>query len=285
MKVRKRMTFQLTPLLDLLLIVIFAQYMEVQQNAESAQHQLQQQKQELDKDVAVQMQDLEQQRAELSRQLAAQTESISELRQRYSEQYKSILKQHQQAGQALATAFNLPGAVMEEVLRLKSDNQPTDARNLEQAVERLKRVLPERGTELLQFVLKYDEMQKHVSVWELHLQDNGQAIVSDGEQTATVGFGTTEEFVSRVFQATKQFSEPRPLIIILMTYGDAQAGQRRRMKQGMPTLVEQLRRDSSNTRWFDYSLMGFRPSGPLFGKNRPLGQDSNRSQVAPGTQP
>lgn len=285
MKVRKRMMFQLTPLLDLLLIVIFAQYMEVQQNAESAQNQLLQQKQELAQDVAIQMQDLEQQRAELSRRLETQTESMTELRQRYSEHYESILQQHQQAGQALAMAFNLPGAVMEEVLRLKAENRPTDARNLEQAVERLKRILPERGTEMLQFVLKYDEMQKHVSVWELHLQDNGQALVSDGDQSVSIGFGTTEEFVSRVFQATKQFSEPRPLIIILMTYGDAQAGQRRRMVDAMPALVEQLRRDSSNTRWFDYSLMGFRPAGPLFGKNRPTSPDGSRSEVAPSKQP
>ena len=46
MKPRRRMTFQLTPLLDLLLIVIFAQFMEVQQQAESAQDDLQQQKQQ-----------------------------------------------------------------------------------------------------------------------------------------------------------------------------------------------------------------------------------------------
>ena len=61
MKPRRRMTFQLTPLLDLLLIVIFAQFMEVQQQAESAQDDLQQQKQQL-------VQQFDDGKAELERQ-------------------------------------------------------------------------------------------------------------------------------------------------------------------------------------------------------------------------
>jgi hypothetical protein len=31
----------------------------------------------------------------------------------------------------------------------------------------------------------------------------------------------------------------------------------------MQPLIEQLRKDAGNTRWFDFSLMGFRPQGPL----------------------
>ena len=46
---RQRMTFQLTPLLDLLLIVIFAQYMEVQNQAKSAQTRLARERGSLEK--------------------------------------------------------------------------------------------------------------------------------------------------------------------------------------------------------------------------------------------
>jgi hypothetical protein len=35
----------------------------------------------------------------------------------------------------------------------------------------------------------------------------------------------------------------------------------------MPLLIEKLRRDAGNTRWFDFSLMGFRPAGPLFSQS------------------
>lgn len=258
MKTRKRLSFQLTPLLDLLLIVIFAQYMEIQQKAESAQDQLEQQKTALAEDFNSRRDKLEQTYAVRSNQLSA-------TRERYSEHYESIVKQHQQAGSALAEALNLPGTVMEEVLRLKTDGKVNDAKQLQAAAEQLKKILPTRGEELFRFMLRYDEMQKHVSVWELHIQDNGQAVFSDGERNATVSFGTVEEFVSRAFEASKAFTEPRPLVIILLTYGDTQAGLRRRATDGMPLLIEQLRRDAGNTRWFDFSLMGFRPGGSLLG--------------------
>lgn len=259
MKTRRRMTFQLTPLLDLLLIVIFAQYMEVQQKAESAQSEVEQQKVRLADEYNVR-------RDELEQRYAAQTKNLSAMRERYSAHYESILKQHQQAGSALASALNLPGKLMEQVLRLRTDGRTADAGNLEAAVKRMQDLLSVRDSEMLQFILRYDEMRKHVSVWEIHLQDSGQAAFSDGEQTQTVAFRTVEEFVSRLFQSSKAFTEPKPLVIILLTHGDTQAGLRRRATDGMPLLVEQLRRDAGNTRWFDFSLMGFRPDGPLFGK-------------------
>ena len=119
---------------------------------------------------------------------------------------------------------------------------------------------------MLQFILRYDEMQKHVSVWEIHLQDNGQAVFSDGDEVQMVSFRSVEEFVSRAFLSSKAFTEPKPLVIILLTHGDTQAGLRRHATDAMPLLVRQLRQDSGNTRWFDFSVMGFRPAGPLFGK-------------------
>lgn len=257
MKTRKRMTFQLTPLLDLLLIVIFAQYMEVQQKAESAQDELEQQKTQLSEEY-------NRRRDELENSYASKTGQLSATREQYSEHYKSILKQHQQAGSSLAKALNLPGSVMEEVLALRNVGKESTAAQLQAAADQLKKLMPTRGEELFRFMLRYDEMEKHVSVWELHLQDNGQAMFSDGERNQLVSFASVEEFVNRAFEASKAFSEPKPLVIILLTHGDTQAGLRRRATDGMPLLIEQLRRDAGNTRWFDFSLMGFRPSGPLF---------------------
>lgn len=270
MKTRKRMTFQLTPLLDLLLIVIFAQYMEVQQKAESAQTELAQQKTQFSEEY-------NRRRDELEQSYADKTGQLSATREQYSEHYESILKQHQQAGSALAKALNLPGNVLEEVLKLRTAGKPADASQLEAAAAQLKQMLPSRGEELFRFMVRYDEMEKHVSVWELHLGNNGQALFSDGDRSELVSFTTVEEFVTRSFQVSKSFSEPKPLVIILLTYGDTQAGLRRRATDGMPLLVEQLRRDAGNTRWFDFSLMGFRPEGPLFKGTAPAQPTANNS--------
>ena len=256
MKNRKRLTFQLTPLLDLLLIVIFAQYMEVQQAAESSEANLQVQRSQLQAEFQQRQRDQE----------AAHRDSVQaveEIRVRYSEQYQSIIDQHQQAGSTLAETFNLPGRLLEEVLRLRSAGQAADADRLQQATQELQALLESRSSELLSFMVRYDEMQKHVSVWELHLLANGQALFTDGKTSRRLSFENVAEFSSQCFEATKAFEEPRPLTLILMTFGDTQAGVRRNAVDGFPALISRLRSDSGGTRWFDYSLMGFRPGGPL----------------------
>jgi len=269
-KYRKRLTFHLTPLLDLLLIVIFAQYMEVQQAAETSEADLQVQRSQLQAEFQQRQRDQE----------AAHRESmqaVEEVRSQYSEQYQSILDQHQQAGSALAETFNLPGRLLEETLRLRNAGQAADADRLQQATQELQTLLESRSSELFSFIVRYDEMQKHVSVWELHLLANGQALFTDGKITRRLSFENATEFGSQCFEAAKAFEEPRPLTLILMTFGDTQAGVRRNAIEGFPDLISRLRSDTGGTRWFDYSLMGFRPGGPLMHSvelNPPTNADS-----------
>jgi hypothetical protein len=230
--------------------------MEVQQTAQSATADFAQQKQTLQQDFDTRSRQLEEQY-----QTAAQ--SLEDTRRRYDEQFRSLVARNQQAGTALAEALNLPGTAVEQILKLRAAGQAEDADRLEQAMAKITEVLTHRGSDLLQFAVRYDEMQKHVSVWEVHIQDNGQALLTDNEQTLTVSFESSTEFTTRCFEASKAFTEPRPLVIILLSYGDCQAVFRRRATDGMQPLIEQLRKDAGNTRWFDFSLMGFRPQGPL----------------------
>lgn len=263
MKLRRRMTFQLTPLLDLLLIVIFAQSMEVRQQSSRLQKELEAERAK----VAEQFDQREKQfvakQVIADRQLKQQEDALDQTRENYARQFQSIVKQQQQAGEALAKALNLPGTVMQQVLKLRSSNRPSEARALEDAMQQMSQMVNSREEELLQFLLRFDEMQKHVSIWELYLQENGKAILTDGEQSAVVSFSKGEEFVLQAVQESKAFAEPKPLVIVLLSYGDAQAGQRRRLIESMPQFLNQLRTDSGNVRWFDYSLMGFRANGPV----------------------
>jgi hypothetical protein len=256
MQQRKRLTFQLTPLLDLLLIVIFAQYMEVQQTVESGDSVIQDQQ-------TVLQQEFDQRRKDLESAHAANQQALEATRLRYSQQFKSIIDQHHQAGTTLAETLNLPGRLMEETLKLRSAGKTADADRLEQAVNSLQKLLESRSSELLQFMVRYDEMQKHVSVWEVHLLDNGQALITDGKLEQRLSYESPEEFGGKAFESSKSFEEPRPLTLILMTYGDTQAGFRRNATDGLPVLVQRLRDDAGGTRWYDFSLMGFRPDGPL----------------------
>ncbi|MCH2211852.1 MAG: hypothetical protein MK110_11150 [Fuerstiella sp.] len=256
MGIPRRLTFQLTPLLDLLLIVIFAQYMEVQQAAQSGESRIDDQMAQMEKEYR-------QRRQELESTHASSIKALEAGRRRDLEQLQSIIDQHQQAGIVLSETFDLPARMMDEVLRLQVTGRSGDADRVFQAANHLKKLLNSRSSELFRFVVGYDEMRKHVSVWELHLLDNGQALFTDGAVAQRFSFESSDEFASQCFEASNAFEEPRPLTLILMTYADTQAGFRRSAVNGLPVAVQKLRDGAGGTRWYDYSLIGFRPDGPV----------------------
>lgn len=253
MTVRRRLSLQLTPLLDLMLIVMFSQYIENRNRVSTAELEL--------KDVEA---ELLRRDEELTRQLAEREASLDELRKSYDLKFQSVLDQHQRAAELLAGALDLPAAAVTEILKLRTAGRAEEADRLQQASDEIRRQLTEDGQDVFRFFLQVDEMQKHVTVWEVHLQDNGLARVTDGTTSSIVDFQTATEFETEVFETTKKFADPKTLVVVLLTWGDAQGGARQKASDGIPGLLELLRRNAGGTRWFDFSIVGYRPEGPLF---------------------
>jgi hypothetical protein len=120
MMTRRRLSLQLTPLLDLLLIVMFSQYIENRSRSAEAAEELRLQK------MAVQ--------EELTRERA----QLEELRKNYESQYRSLLQQHQNIGTLLNQTLDFPATALAEVLKLRNDNRPADAERLQQALTTLR---------------------------------------------------------------------------------------------------------------------------------------------------
>ena len=253
----RRLTLQLTPLLDLLLIVMFSQYIENRDRSLHAQEEIAQQRSIADAELA-------ERRETLEKEFDRQKKSIDDLRTVYDERFRSILEQHHQAGTLLADSLNLPGAAMTEILKLRTANSPEDAERLAAATERVKDLMQARGEDVFRFLIKVDQMQKHVSVWEVHVLENGKARISDGEQSFSADYESESDFAARLFEHSKSFADPRTLVIMLLSWGDAQGGARQRATNGMPVLAEQLRKDAAGIRWYDFSIVGFRADGPIF---------------------
>lgn len=256
---KRRLAMQLTPLLDLLLIVMFSQYIENRHRTVAIQDS-----------ITVREQALDTRRQELENEVSEQKKSLQELAETYDDRFQSIISQHHQVGSILAESMNLPGNVMAEVLKLRTSGSPEDAERLQGATQRLQQLMQARGEEVFRFMLRVDEMQKHVTIWEIYVQENGQALITDSEQSFVTNFFASEaELASRLFELSKSFSEPKTLVIVLLTWGDAQAVARFRATDAMPPLMEQLRRDAGGTRWYDFSIVGYRAQGALFNSIKP----------------
>ncbi len=261
---RRRLTLQITPLLDLLLIVMFSQYIENRHRTVAAQEEVAEQRRVLETERVQLDEQLTQRRSELEQEFSEQRQETDSLRQLYDERFKSIIDQHHQIGSLIAETLNLPGAAVAEILKLRTSNSPDDAARLTAATERLQELMTSRGENVFRFFVKVDEMQKHVSVWEVHVHDNGEVRISDGQQSFVHDISSQSNFAARLFEYSKSFADSKTLVIMLLTWGDAQSGLRKTVIDGMPLLTEQLRRDAAGTRWYDFSILGYRADGPIF---------------------
>ena len=263
MMLKRRLALQLTPLLDLLLILMFSQYIENRHRSVAVHDALTTREQALEVRKTEQDAAYKTRRQELLKEVADQKADLAELGKTYDERFRSIINQHHQIGSILAESLNLPGNAMAEVLKLRTSGSPEAADQLQGATERLQKLMQSRGEEIFRFMLQVDEMQKHVTIWEIHIQQNGQAMITDGQQSFLSDFSSETDLASRLFEFSKSFSEPKTLIVTLLTWDDAQAAARRRATDAMPLLMEQLRKDAAGTRWYDFSIIGYRDQGSL----------------------
>lgn len=249
----RRLALQLTPMLDLMLIVLFSQYLENRERSEIQQQQVEVEKATLRDQARQQQQKFEQQQEEFQR-----------MRQDYDDRFENLLSQHRTAGEVLSRNLNLSQRVISETVRLRENGDAQDAVRLEQAAANLQDELNAAGDDLFRFLLRVDEMQKHVTFWEIHIGETGQASLSDGSSRLGLDFSSPQEFADRLFHASQHFADPRNLVLVLLTWGDASLRFRQQSSAGLPLFLEQLRSEARGTRWFDSSVIGYRPNGSVF---------------------
>ena len=127
---RRRFHLQLTPLLDLLLIVIFAQYLDVQQQARRQSVEVEQQasarERQLTQRYAALESNLERERKSLAQEreaLSSREQEAARRVEQISQQLEDVLEQQRRAADVVAELFNVPQELIDETLK----PQPTDA--------------------------------------------------------------------------------------------------------------------------------------------------------------
>ena len=250
MNFRRRVTLQLTPLLDLMLIVIFAQYMEV-------------------KMVATQ---------EIDRVTSERRETAGEneiLRQRVdqweAEQRESNQTQHnerEQLGQVVRELFRIPDTTLNKLIQPRSQTEAgglslTEIADLK---ARFQKLANSTGEQVIDHLLTFNEMRKQFDVWDFYLNEDGTlqiTIGQDRQQIQSRVIESPEIFVDVVLKVRKQFPPTKNSILILCSYGDCQLSHRLSMTRGLPSLAERIKSDGLGTQTFEYAVFGYRPQPEL----------------------
>lgn len=259
----RRVRFQLTPLMDLLLIIVFAQFLDVRETSQQQTADLKSEREKLTAQISRERSELAgirqaitQQQRELTRQRdearASRDEAISQVDVRLSEM--------QTAMKMISEYFDIDDS---EITRLNTD--PNSLTPVDQAIEQASGLAQSEPDAVIRFLIGHAELLKRAEIWTVHASDNKSIRLAAGDQSETFRLESrtqkqrTQETADQLFAAYKQFDQPKGLVVILASFDpQSVAGVYQPMIDAIPQTLERLRIDSPETR-FEYTVLGSTP--------------------------
>lgn len=248
----RKLTFQLASLLDLLLIVMFAQYLEVQTLAQKQTEQVESERQS----AATNLEALQRQLADVQRQLS-----------QFEEQQRSADKaehsDREQLGRLFGELFRIPESTIQKIAQRRGqDEAGLSLAEIAALRKEFQTLATARGEQVVDHLLTFAEMKKRFDVWEVYLQENGALVVTAGSHQKRLQTGiveTPEQFSDELFKLYKSFPQTKSVVLILVSYGDSRFAERLAVVKGLPVVAERMRADSNGATRFEYAVLGYRP--------------------------
>ncbi len=213
---RRRRVIQLAALVDLLFVVMFLQYTEQTRNAAEQSARLQlaaAQADELKTGVLVDQENLRKNRDELQNE-------VDDLRKKLArETYKNtdIEKQLQQIGEV---ATELIAGVDPKAFTKTLRGAPAD--EVSSILAALTDAKGKNAAQVIQMLRKSSELKNWCDIWEVHLYEDGCARVrAPNVPDREIVPNDENDFALQFMQIVKQAGDPKGLVIIMFTHGNA----------------------------------------------------------------
>lgn len=268
MLLSRKIVFQFVPLLDILLILIFAQFLDVKVSSDQQRADMQR---EADNRVAqaerrlqAESLTLEQLRNELQAKSATDAERMRVLEDRaveLTESREDLWEQQQRAGDVVAELFHVPQALIDQTFSPPTANEvPRTPAETERLKSEFQKLAALRGPDVIKHFLTYAEVQKRTDIWEIYIDETGMVTLTAGGQEFRFRAESAEEFQTALFNRYKALPEPKSLVIMLLSWGDARFSARKPATDGLPIAADRMRSDAGGRTRFEYAVIGFRPA-------------------------
>lgn len=278
MRTFRRPVLQLAALLDMLLIVMFAQFLELKTQIAGEQEEMNKLRtaaatrpQETERELTALRNDLNARNAELEEIRARHSKTASEnetLKQRAAELQEGLTlstEQRDVIGQLTAELFRLPPDVIEKLLRpagLASEKR-LSAEQVKELTRMFQALAENRSGETTRHLLTYSELLKRADIWDVYLTEGGNARIEGGGKKMTtlppVRGSTAEAFARELVKHYKSLPQPKSVVIILLSYGNVPYGERELAMRGIREAAEQMQEDSNGRTHFEYANLGYHP--------------------------
>ncbi|MFP4355797.1 MAG: hypothetical protein ACLFUJ_11800 [Phycisphaerae bacterium] len=263
MKRPRRIILRITPLLDLLLIVLFAQFME---QSSSSQVQLAE-KESLRAAAEAQQQAAEQARLEAIETRRQFAQANNRLREQV-EQLRSELAANQQQAEQLQQAVDSLAKLAQQQLKIPPEavRQAMDGASVPE-VRRLMQELARASTESVAGIIRYlrtnVEFRNHWDVWEVHISSDDSLRLKINDQTVAEDlFVSSSDNFLKTAREHFDRAEPKSTVLILLSWSDASYQTRLLTREGIDALTAILENKWARPKKFYLSVLGFTPKTP-----------------------
>jgi hypothetical protein len=269
MRVRpRRLALQITPLVDMLLVILFLQYLDSRQQQEATLAAASVADRERDRAAAqvVLTQAREQElRAKLegAREFISRLETESRAREDRAVAAESALEvaeaQQRVLGELLVELFQLPADQVAAVLDPSRDPpvaaSPEDVERLRSTFRQFAESSP--GA-MIRHLLTYEEIRKRCDLWDLFIDAEGLATLDTG--ATQVRFRVQPEtFEDELFRRYKSLPQSKDLVILLLSVDRRSERQFvQPVRTALPRVVDRMRDDSGGRTRFEYADLGVR---------------------------
>jgi hypothetical protein len=230
----------LTPLLDLLLVVIFAQYLDLQTTSHAVVHEAKTSEQTTAEKLARAAADLRAVRADL-RAIRAERDALRDRLAEIDEAYVKRLEERQQDAerrlQAIVRVVQEQLGVTEEMVRRTlSSSSP---KQLQEILDELRRLRNQSTPALVRHLFLSAEFRKRWDVWEFHIHDDGSLELTVEDKVIRKDW--FPQAADEIVRELKRIDEPKSFVLLMVSYGNATLKARRRITDALDPVRTALR--------------------------------------------
>lgn len=248
MNIRRKVTLNLMPMLDLMLIVIFAQYLAMR---DQSQHE------EARASQAVSSAEEQRQLLEVERS------AIAEQRREAEMIAEKAFQQRELVGDLASELFNLPDEMITKLLKERFvDDAPTE-QEIADLRQEFRKLQGRRGQEVLKHLLTFHEIRKRCDVWDVYVDSDAKGDVAtlkaNGEESSFRVAATPQGFATQLTDKCRMLPQPKSLVLIVLSWGKPRLQVYYAAKEGFPEAVAKIQEDNKNRSRVQSVIMGFDP--------------------------
>jgi hypothetical protein len=231
---RRRLVVQLAALVDLLFVILFLQYMQLR--LISHRQSLTETEQRTQAEIAARnARGITEQAVQNLKQLQIDNRQLTDDLRNAEKQIKVLEGKSKEVAQQAEEELLFLGKAAQSMLGV--DIGPALKNASPDDVDAVKKLLTGLRTAdpgaVVQHLRTARELQKLCSIWDEHLSADGTVRLRCGDVTRTFRPRDENDFAQRFVDVSKEAGEPKSLVVVLRTFGDAQFAARECEEKGL----------------------------------------------------